>query len=163
MHFFGMSSIEDEPSQNFNKLMFEKFTQPGRKMKLFLAAMSQLTKFIHFRWHEDEVKSSKLDHKYEYAQEVLSLGLFYMEYMDAVHEADGLRILRCWHYMLLIFRTTNKYKYSIEAFNMLSQYQFLFSEREKAQLLWSRTVNVHGGHGNNNIIAMDLEMEHQRM
>ena len=35
-------------------------------------------------------KRSGLDHKQEYAKEVLTMGLFYMEFQDAIREGDGL-------------------------------------------------------------------------
>ena len=89
---------------------------------------------------------------------MLSLGLFYKECIDAVRESDGTRILRCWQYMLLIFRASNKIKYSLEAFNLLAQYHFIFSERMAHQLIWSRTINVHGKPGRN--VPCDLHMEH---
>ena len=60
--------------------------------------------------------------------------------------------------MLSLFKASNKTKYSVEAFNMLSQHHFILSERLSKQLLWSRTVNVHGQPGKN--IPMDLHMEH---
>ena len=37
--------------------------------------------------------------------EVLSLGLFYLEFKDAIREGDGLRVLRCYKYLLPLFRT----------------------------------------------------------
>lgn len=94
-------------------------------------------------------------HKFEYSEEVISLGLFYMEFIDAIREGDGDRILRCWRYMLLIFKLAGRFKYSIEAFNLLAQYHFLFTERMRMQLLWSRTVNIHGSN-----VPMDLHLEH---
>ena len=93
-----------------------------------------------------------------YTNEVFSLGLFLQEFIDAVHEGDGGRILRYWKFMLLLFKGSNKTKYSIEAFNLLSQYHFILSGQLSKQLLWSRTVNVHGQPGKN--IPMDLHMEH---
>ena len=41
---------------------------------------------------------------------------------------------------------TGRTNYSIEAVTLLAQYHFLFTERMHMQLLWSRTVNVHGRH-----------------
>ena len=81
-----------------------------------------------------------------------------MEFRDAIREGDGLRILRCWRFFLPIFKATNRTNYSIEAFTLLSQYHFLFSERLKHQLIWSRTVNTQGKPGKN--IPCDLHMEH---
>ena len=78
-----------------------------------------------------------------------------MEYCDAIKEADGVRILRCWCYLMLIFYKTSRNNYAV---TMLIQYHFLFSSRIKEQLLWSRTVNIHGKPGKN--VPMDLHMEH---
>ena len=93
-----------------------------------------------------------------YAAELLSLGLMYMEFSDSIREGDGLRIIRCWRYLMLIFKATQRKCYSIEAFNLLCQYHFFFSERQAQQLLWSRCVNTHGLSGRN--IPADLFMEH---
>ena len=34
-----------------------------------------------------------------YANKLLSLGCFYLEYSDAIREGDGLRVVRCWRYI----------------------------------------------------------------
>lgn len=101
------------------------------------------------------MKSDKLQ---AYSCETLTLGLLLAEFVDAIHEGDGSRIIRCWRFFLLLFKATNRVNYSIEAFTLLCQHQFLFSEQMKKQLEWSRTVNVHGKPGKN--IPMDLHMEH---
>jgi len=59
--------------------------------------------------------------------------------------------------MPVIFKSTNHRNYAKEAVNFLLQYNYTFSEREKAQLLWSRCVNT-GYPGAN--IPCDLFMEH---
>ena len=80
-----------------------------------------------------------------------------MEFIDAVKEGDGQRILTCWKYMLLYFKISHKTKYSIEAFHLLAHYNYINSERLCRQLLWICTINVHGKPGKN--ISMDLHME----
>ena len=81
-----------------------------------------------------------------------------MEFSNAVREGDGFRILRCWRYLMLIFKATNRTNYSGEAFTLLVQYHFLFSKRVAMQLIWSRTINVHGRPGKN--VSCDLHCEH---
>ena len=49
--------------------------------------------------------------------------------------------------------------YAKEAVNILLQYQYYFSERQKAELLWSRCMNTRGLVGCN--IPCDLYMEHK--
>jgi len=94
-----------------------------------------------------------------YANEVFSLGLSLMEYIDSIKEGDRDRILRCWRYMLLLLSVFNKTKLSFEAYNLLAYYQYLFSPRMRKQLLLSHTctVNVHGEPGKK--IPMEIHME----
>lgn len=107
---------------------------------------------------EEASSDAASDSVYEYASDVLSLSLFYMEYEDAIAEGDGLRILRCWKYLLPYFYSSNKKNYSIEALRLLLQYYYLLPPRLSQQLIWSRCINVHGRPGKN--IPMDLHMEH---
>ena len=60
--------------------------------------------------------------------------------------------------ILLVFKATNKNKYALQAAILLFQYHFLFMDRMKHQLLWSRMVNTSGHVGKN--IPMDLHMEY---
>lgn len=46
--------------------------------------------------------AQNVDHVLEYVKEVLTLGLFYVEHLDAIKEGDGYRLLQCWKYWLLI-------------------------------------------------------------
>ena len=63
--------------------------------------------------HGFEIEQSRKGFRNEdsvqaYAKEFLTLGLLYKEYNDAIHEGDGSRILRCWRYLLLVFKLSNK-------------------------------------------------------
>ena len=94
-----------------------------------------------------------------YACDVLSLGLFYMEYRDAIREGDGIRVLRCWKYLLPLFKATQCHNYAIEAANLLIQYYYTtLPPRQAQKLIWSRFVNTSGKPGQN--IPCDLHMEH---
>ena len=103
-------------------------------------------------------ESIAIDHINMYASRLLSLGLLLMEFNDGIHEGDGYRIIRCWRYFLPIFKIGGRTNYSIEAFILLAQHDFLLTERMAAQLKWNRTVNTQGGAGKN--ISCDLHMEH---
>ena len=127
MHF-GMDSLESDPN---NASEFEELELSKRIEKFMLEIKLLLNRLVSFDIEWPPNKQQRLrncDHKFEYSKEVISLGLFYMEFIDAVREADGERILRCWRYMLVIFKVAGKYKYSIEASNLLAQYHFLFTE-----------------------------------
>lgn len=88
----------------------------------------------------------------------MTLGLLYEEFVDAVREGDGSRIMRCWRYLFLVFKENGRSNYSTEAFTLLAQHTFLLSPRQSQQLMQSRFVNVHGKPGRN--ISCDLHMEH---
>ena len=90
--------------------------------------------------------------------EVISLGLFFEEYVDAVREGDGSRVLRCLKYLLPSFKGSNRKNYSLEVLHTLYQYYYVLSPREAEEMLWCRFVNVSGLPGRN--IAADLQMEH---
>ena len=98
------------------------------------------------------------DNILSYACEVLTLGLLYLEFVDGIREGDGSRILRCWKYFLVYFKSSGRTNYSIEAFVLLAQEKYLFSPRMSMQLKWNRTINVHGLPGRN--VSCDLHMEH---
>lgn len=94
---------------------------------------------------------------YDYTSLVISLGLLYLDFKDAVREGDGERVLRIWKYFMLIWKVTGHKNYACEAFTLLSQY-ILLPPHLAEQLKWSRFVNTHGLPGHN--ISCDLHMEH---
>lgn len=93
-----------------------------------------------------------------YASELLTLGLLWMSFYDAIREGDGKRIVRVWKFLLISFRATRHHNYAKEAFNLLMQVEYLCSERTKAQILWGRFINTAGRQGCN--MPCDLFMEH---
>jgi len=58
----------------------------------------------------------------------------------------------------MLFKETKRTSNSFEAFTLLAQYHFLLSPRAAMQLIWNRTINVHGYAGRN--VSCDLHMEH---
>ena len=78
--------------------------------------------------------------------------------MDGIHEGDEEHIIRCWRYCLPLIKISGHTKYSIEAFNPPFQYEYRFTPRMKQQVMWERTINIHGMPGKN--VSMDLHMEH---
>ena len=101
---------------------------------------------------------SESDKVLGYVQQLLSLGSMYLEFADAVKEGDGKRIIRCWRYLMVIFRAANRKNYAKEAFHLLYEYQYVLSPSQKEQLLYSRFINIRGKLGSN--ISADLHMEH---
>ena len=102
-------------------------------------------------------RTKSLDHVHEYGKDVLTMGLLFLEFKDAIREGDGERVLRCWKFMFLYFRTGHT-SYALEAFSLLCHYHYLLPPRYAEQLIWSHFVNTHGHCGKN--ISADLHMEH---
>ena len=107
---------------------------------------------------EGEQVMSDGDGVYNYACEVMTLGLLWNCYHDAIREGDGDRIMLIWKFLLLVFKASRRKNYSVEAALLLLQHQYFLSPRKAAQLTWSRFVNTQGRGGCN--IPCDLHMEH---
>ena len=60
-----------------------------------------------------------------YAVELLTLGLLWHGFHDAIKEGDGERIMRYWKFLLILFKSTNHPNYVKEAVNLLLQYCML--------------------------------------
>lgn len=104
------------------------------------------------------VQKSAPDGIYNYACAVLNDGLLLLELRDAIHEGDGIRVLRCWKFMLLYWRYGGHTKYALEALYLLGAVNATATPRIAYELTWCRFVNTCGGAGNN--IPVDLYMEH---
>ena len=114
--------------------------------------------FIRLPNMSDQATVDSGDGVYSYAVEVLSMGLLWHGFHDAIKEGDGDRILRYWKFLLVIFKSTRHKNYAKESVILLHQYYYQLSDRQKMQLLWSRCVNTQGRQGCN--IPCDLYMEH---
>lgn len=82
-----------------------------------------------------------------------------MNLLDAVSEGDGKRIMRQYKYLMLLCKADDPHstKYALESLYQLVLVNGL-SQKESEMFVWNRTVNNHGGLGNN--IPHDLEVEH---
>ena len=158
MEFLGMTCLDDDPCEEI--IPTDIWMNDAAEMKVVLDSVCEsiVSQNTSITVIFDKKHSSGNDKVHAYACEVLTLGLFYTEYCDAIREGDGLRLLRCWRYMLLLFKAAKRKNYAIEAFSFLAQYQFVLSPRPSQQLLWSRFINTHGVRGRN--IPCDLFMEH---
>ena len=56
----------------------------------------------------------------EYTREVISLGLLFLEFKDAVREGDGDQDFLVWKYWLPLFKASGPKNYAIEALTILS-------------------------------------------
>lgn len=86
---------------------------------------SEILKDVSPAVTKPEVKDE--DDVFNYQCNLLDHGLLYMNFMDAIAEGDGSRIIRCWKFLLLHFYAEGKTKYAIlEAlYLLLQQYSLL--------------------------------------
>lgn len=100
------------------------------------------------------------DDVFDYHYGFMNMALLLRNFMDAIKEGDGERIVRCIKMFLLHFKQdgSGSTKYSLEALYHLFQLFALLSPREAERLIWNRAVNNKGCPGCN--VAMDLALEH---
>ena len=161
LQHFGMRCIDAEDPLAIVTTL-EKCTNIEERQSKFQEEMVNVVKQL---WNlpirpekNPSRKEESQDGIFNYSQEVMTLGLLCMEFEDAIREGDGLRLLRVWKFLLLIFKAAHRKNYSIEALTILVQYYALLSPRQREQLLWSRFINMNGREGENK--AADLHMEH---
>lgn len=121
-------------------------------------AKSVVTTYLRLPELGAKAQSSIPDGVHAYALELVSLGLLWHSFHDAVKEGDGNRVMRHWGLLMIVFKAANRPNYGKEAVKLLLQEKHLFSERMSMQLVWSRFVNTKGETGCN--IPCDLYMEH---
>ena len=151
MKFFNIPSMDAAAATDLFPPDLDHLSN-DQKTAFLLDIVSKLLKqFLNL----DALDDSSNNGAYEYSREMLTLGLFYEEFYDSIREGDGLRVLRCWKFMLLYFKASSRSNYAV---TMLAQIHFILPPRLAHQEIWSRFVNVHGIPGRN--IPCDLHMEH---
>lgn len=100
------------------------------------------------------------DDMYAYQCSLLDIGMVIKNFFDAVSEGDGLRVVRCWKFMLQYLRQdgASSRKYALEALYLLFQSYAILPERAAHHLIWNRFNKNKRGHGGN--IPLDLALEH---
>lgn len=160
MELFNMTDLRVVPYDDDIDLDENAWLLPSEERKKMFALVCRkiVDTYTNFKFDWLSPPEPSVDGKYAYAVEVLSLGLFYLSFKDAIRNGNGLQVLRCWKYLMPIFKASGRTNYSIEAFATLYQYYYTLSPRQSHQLIWSRFVNTHGQPGHN--IECDLHMEH---
>ena len=131
MQVFSMSSVTDSPSTVLFPEGCTNLKPLQRWNVLKLATSSIVEQFVDISYPTPTTEKDG-DHVRAYAKEVLSLGLLLMEFIDAVREGDGARIVRCWKYFLPLFKSAGRTNYSIEAFNLLLELEYVMTPQNEA-------------------------------
>lgn len=113
---------------------------------------------VHFLYLDPNVKVNNCDKKCLYVMQVLTLGLIWHGFDDAVREGDGDSVLTYWKFFILVFKVTRHHNYFKESVILLLQYHFLLPQRQAEQLKWCRFVNYRGRVGGN--VSCELHLEH---
>ena len=106
----------------------------------------------------EKVRKTAVDGVFNYASALLNDGLLFFEFIDAIRQGDGRRILRCWKAMLIYFHHARHYNYAKEAIYLLAAVNATATPHLAAQITWSRVVNTSGKPRGN--IPVDLHNEH---
>jgi len=100
------------------------------------------------------------DDVFNYNCALLADGFLFLNFLDAVGEGDGMRIMRQYKYIMLYCKADGSHstKYALEC-----RYQFflvfsLLSPRDSERFIWNRSVNNACRKGTN--IPLDLDVEH---
>uniref|UniRef100_A0A1X7UT40 DUF6589 domain-containing protein n=1 Tax=Amphimedon queenslandica TaxID=400682 RepID=A0A1X7UT40_AMPQE len=130
MRKYNLDAIESHPPSDsvFGSEFLKK--NESERSTIFTKAVYDI---IYEYTHGFEIDQSRKEFRNEdsvqaYAKELLTLGMLYKEYNDAIHEEDGSRIIRCLRYLFFVFMQTGKRKYSIQAATLLFQFHYLFSD-----------------------------------
>ncbi|XP_053403746.1 uncharacterized protein LOC123554765 isoform X2 [Mercenaria mercenaria] len=103
--------------------------------------------------HECELCADKaaedIDGKFEYVKTVIWRGLSDMIRRDAVRKNNGPMMALYWKVDMLEFARYNHTQDLILAHRLIASLSGFLPERLRQDLLWNRTVNLHGGRGNN--------------
>lgn len=116
---------DDEDESNFET---RKSNDGEKSSKKPIKTKGAPSKKMQSSIHEDDDKVKM------YAEEILTLGLIYNEFHDAIKEGDGDRVMRCWKFLLPLFKASQRKNYSCEAFNLLALQKFVLSPRLSEQL-----------------------------
>ena len=88
---FGMESHDSRPDENIFPPDHEDHDIADITTILLAAADLLVHQFFDISYRTS-YKAAHLDHKQEYAKEVMTMGLFYLEFQDAIREGDGHRV-----------------------------------------------------------------------
>ena len=158
LHAFNMEDVDDELPPHILSDLKQSSTQNCQQHynQIVRNVLEKVVRLPNNPGSAVLLSEEQPDGVFYYAQEVLTYGLLYAEFEDAIREGDGPRVIRCWRFFLPIFKASNRTKYALEVATLLINLHVL-PERLKQQIIWSRFVNMSGKAGDNK--PCDLQME----
>ena len=100
------------------------------------------------------------DDVYNYNCALLTDCFLFFNFLDAIKEGDGTRIMRQYKYIMLYCKADGSHstKYALECLYQFFLVHALLSERDSVRFVWNRSVNNSGKKGTN--IPSDEDTEH---
>lgn len=100
------------------------------------------------------------DDVYNYNCALLTDCFLFFNFLDAIKEGDGARIMRQYKYIMLYCKAdgSGSTKYSLECLYQFFMVHALLSPRDSERFVWNRSVNNSGKKGAN--IPLDEDTEH---
>lgn len=100
------------------------------------------------------------DDVFNYNCALLQDGFLFLNFIDAVREGDGERIIRQYKYIMLYCKADGSHstKYALECLYQFFQIYGLLTPRDSERFTWNRSVNNSCKIGRN--IPLDLDVEH---
>lgn len=115
-------------------------------MKELLFPSSYLPPNLEKPKKDQEKKDVERDDMFSYNSALVADGLYFLNFLDAVSEGDGDRIIRQYKYMLMYCRADQKHstKYAVECLYHFFLVFALLSPRDRERFTWNRSVNNSG-------------------
>lgn len=100
------------------------------------------------------------DDVYNYNCALLTDCFLFFNFLDAIKEGDGARIMRQYKYIMLYCKADGSHstKYALECLYQFFLVHALLSQRDSERFVWNRSVNNSGKKGTN--IPSDEDTEH---
>ena len=84
-----------------------------------LSQVAKLVVSLYTDMSPDHTPTHSSDQVQDYAKEILTLGLLWYGFKDAIREGDRDRVMQYWRYFLVLFKACRRKNYSCEAAKVL--------------------------------------------
>jgi hypothetical protein len=123
MDMFNMTDMDQTPEiDDLNQIETLWMESAESRRRVLQTITTKIVDSLNLVFSNSETLKTTDDRVKLYGEQLLSLGCFYLEYSDAIREGDGIRVLRCWRYMLPMFVSSQHRNYAMEALNLLLQH-----------------------------------------
>ena len=115
MNILQIADTKDIPDVTVVKAELWAADKDTRQAMLNSVTVKIMEEFVDFTFDCNHQPQTNTECDYRilaYTKEVMSLGLFYEEYGDAVRERDGKRVLLCFKCLLPLYKGSNRKNYS---------------------------------------------------